>query len=218
MTLARTCLLMGIFLKTALGVNCSSTPPRQVILPSGWRAVTPEDLPNDDQDLWQRYHADKCPGIAEGGVAGAGRKSYAIALLHNDAKGNLLQQLIVWLWTGTSFSKIVLVRPVPVVTGPFVVWAAPAGESHKLGWRRASQYSSRVIRLREDGGNRLAILSAKRDVPQPSNRQLRRTHRSTIKRHRMQIAPGATLLSSNWSRLFIRSENRHEGKRESCVG
>jgi len=86
--------------------------------------VTLEDLSNDDRDLWQRYHAGKCPGIAKGDVAGAGRKSCAVALLHNDTDGKLLQQLIVWLRTGTSFSKIVLVRPVPVVAGPFVVWMA----------------------------------------------------------------------------------------------
>jgi len=131
MMLARTCLLMGIFLKIALGVNCNSALAKQIILPSGWRAVTLEDLPNDDQELWKRYHAGKCPGIAEGDVAGAGRKSYAVALLLNDVDGNLLQQLIVWLRSGTSFSKIVLIRPVPVVAGPFVVWMAPPGESRQ---------------------------------------------------------------------------------------
>jgi hypothetical protein len=93
--------------------------------------VTLEDLSNDDRDLWHRYHAGKCTGIAEGDVAGSGRKSYAIALLQNDAEGNLHRQLIVWLPTGTSFSKIVLVRPAPVVADPFVVWMAPPGKSHE---------------------------------------------------------------------------------------
>ncbi len=130
MWLARTGLLMGVFLKTALGGNCSSVLPKQIVLPSGWRAVTLEDLSNDDQHLWQRYHADKCPGIAEGDVAGAGRKSFAVALLRNDA-GGLRQQLIVWLRTGSSFTKIVLVRPDPVVAGLFVVWITPPGKSRE---------------------------------------------------------------------------------------
>ena len=129
MTLARICLLTSVFLKIALGADCSSVLPKQIILPSGWRAVTLEDLPTDDRELWQRHHRGKCPGIAVADTAGTGQKSCAIALLQNDADGKLQQQLMVWLRTGTGFAKTVLARPNPVVAGPFVVWTTPPGKS-----------------------------------------------------------------------------------------
>jgi hypothetical protein len=134
--LVKAALLISLLLKVASGAGCGSLLPKDVVIPNGCRAVNLTDLPNDDQDLWKRGHAESCPGIAAGKIASGDRYAYAVALLKNDADGKLLEQFVVWLWAGDHFSAVVLVRPTEVVGGPFVVWRVPPGRSAGVDRRR----------------------------------------------------------------------------------
>ena len=127
MRFARAFLIVSISLKLCPGADCGSLLPRAFALPSGWRVVTLEDLPEDDRDLWGREHAGQCPGAVVGRFTDDSRYSYAVALLQSGPGGKLLEQLVAILPAGNRLSRVVLVKPTTVVS-PFVVWAVPPGK------------------------------------------------------------------------------------------
>jgi hypothetical protein len=129
-------------------VGCASLlpPAAQVkiepMMRHGWRIVTFNDLPADDQALWKQYHVGKCPGVSEGRFRDAGKTSYAVALLKGHSPGKYIEQLRLIMPVSNSLSLISVVTPTQVST-PFVVWTVPPGRSTGMG-------GEPVVNLRTD--------------------------------------------------------------------
>ena len=90
----------------------------------GAKIVTLSDLNENDKELFQKEHADSCPGLVKVDFYGDGKPTFALALTTKSG-ANLTTKLVVARQVGTSWKVFILDRadgPVPVV------WSDKPGE------------------------------------------------------------------------------------------
>ena len=127
---------------TSANANCRPLPPAaQAYLKShpDWSPVAENDLVSDDVLLWQRYHANQCPGMAVVKLSSGGNVSYALALLHREGD-RTTEKLVVIERNSSRTTDLVSAA---IVVSPFVAWRAAPGIFH-------DQISNKDIHVRHD--------------------------------------------------------------------
>ena len=94
---------------------------------AAWRPVQLSDLNADDQGLWRQDHAGHCPGVAAADFDGAGRDSYALALLRTGPDGPL--EKLVILHRRPRGSSATTAIAAYKTDSPSVVWRMPPGSA-----------------------------------------------------------------------------------------
>lgn len=101
-----------------------------------WRIVDVNDLVDDDQILWEKYHSGLCPGMVSVNLTGNGPRSYALALIKNDKEHRISEKLIIATLINDQIVKHTLVPSTNImytdVASPFVVWKISSGSYHDL--------------------------------------------------------------------------------------
>ncbi len=141
------------FISHLCAAQCPSIYPEPVkqflAINPQWKVLDLHNLEDDDQQLWQQYHAGRCPGMAYGNFTGTGDTSYAIALIKPDKIG-YTEKLISAisepenLYACHNSACNACGRPICSL-------ANTARKIAKLGSHNQSTGSVRFIHLRKDG-------------------------------------------------------------------
>lgn len=90
----------------------------------GTKIVTLSDLNDDDKQLFQKEHANSCPGVAKVDFYGDGKPTFALALT-TKSQANLTTKLVLARQVGANWKVAILDKadgPVPVI------WSDKPGE------------------------------------------------------------------------------------------
>ncbi len=66
------------------GAECDNIPhvaSHFISKHANWRVLKYDDLPNDDKELWRKFHSGLCPGWTQVNFDNSGKNYYAVAFL-----------------------------------------------------------------------------------------------------------------------------------------
>jgi hypothetical protein len=101
-----------------------------------WKILDLKDLPADDASIWAGAHSGQCPGVAVGDFTGGHTPSYAIAMIRKEPSGKYVEQLVLLVARGETFTRLTVASSKSVIS-PFVVWTLPPGK-----YRGVDQHAS----------------------------------------------------------------------------